>query len=241
MYYKTPRRGVSTWKPGTIGWSRLRVLTASVGVIYWIVQGEPRLRPRSRTHPSFVFMRNFMLETYKNRFRIRSARLLGYDYSQPGAYFVTVCTKDRIPYFGMIRNGEMAVSGIGGIVREEILRTPEVRVNVDLDEWVIMPNHIHMIIQIGDSSAVETPRRGVSTWKLGTLGAIMNQFKSVCTKRIRVAYPESGFAWQSRFYDHVVRDAESLRLVREYIRKNPSEWQYDEDNPEFRPSPRPLP
>jgi REP element-mobilizing transposase RayT len=128
----------------------------------------------------------------------------------------------------------MNLSGIGEIVREEVLHTPEVRPNVRLDEWIIMPNHVHMIIRIADSSAVETPRRGVSTWKPGSLGAIMNQFKSVCTKRILASYPDSGFAWQSRFHDHIIRNEESLRLIREYIRKNPARWQFDEENPENR-------
>ena len=171
-------------------------------------------------------------DNYKRKYRIRSSRLPGYDYSQPGAYFVTVCTAGRELWFGEVANGEMTLSAIGEIVREEILRTPEVRANVDLDEWAIMPNHVHMIIQIVDSSAVETPRRGVSTWKPGTLGTIMNQFKSVCTKRIWAAYPESGFAWQSRFHDHIIRNDESLRLIREYIRINPHEWDTDEENPE---------
>jgi len=177
----------------------------------------------------YIFM---ILDNYQGKYRVRSSRLPGYDYSQPGAYFVTVCTADHHPWFGDIENGEMVLSGIGEIVREEILRTPEVRASVNLDEWVIMPNHVHMIIQIVDCSAVETPRRGVSTWKPGTLGSIVNQFKSVCTKRIRSMYAESGFAWQSRFHDHIIRNDESLRLIREYIRINPREWDTDEENPE---------
>ncbi|NTW29687.1 MAG: transposase [Candidatus Moranbacteria bacterium] len=175
-----------------------------------------------------------MSEKFQDRYRVKSARLPGYDYSQPGAYFVTICTEDHCPWFGDIVEGRMTLSEIGEIVREEIIQTPIIRPNVVLDEWVIMPNHVHVILQILNVSSVETPRRGVSTWKPGTLGSIINQLKSVCTRRIREMHPDSGFAWQSRFHDHIVRNEESLRLIREYIRKNPTQWQFDEENPENR-------
>jgi REP element-mobilizing transposase RayT len=98
---------------------------------------------------------------------------------------------------------------------------------VDLDEWVIMPNHLHGISVINEPyNVVETPHRGVSTtWKSGTLGAIINQFKSEYTKRIRAV------GWQSRFYDHIIRDDKSLRRIRVYIRNNPPKWTEDEINP----------
>ncbi len=161
----------------------------------------------------------------------------------------------------------MHLSPIGEIVAEEWLKTPQIRPNVLLDEWVIMPNHIHGIIVI--TSRVETPRRGVSTpdrgvstpdrgvstpdrgvptpdrgvptprrgvstntttqWKPNTLGTIINQFKSVCTKRIRAAGSVE-FAWQSRFYDHIIRDEKSFERIRSYISANPLRWGDDEEN-----------
>lgn len=89
---------------------------------------------------------------------------MNWDYTSSGYYYVTLCTKDRWPFFGEIVGGQMILSPIGKIVDEEWRRTPSVRSNVSLDEWVIMPNHLHGIIVIEEKSIiVETPRRGVST------------------------------------------------------------------------------
>ena len=190
-----------------------------------------------------------MPDKFKNRYTIRSARLPGYDYSQNGMYFTTICTKDKEEFFGEIKNGEMILNDIGKIVRKELLQTPIIRKNVKLDRWVIMPNHLHVIIEIIDQpngvetprkNWVETPRRGVSTmrggynpnWKPNSLGSIINQFKSVCTKRIWKTVPNIGFAWQSRFYDHIIRNDESLNKIREYIQTNPGMWERDRNNTE---------
>ncbi len=164
-----------------------------------------------------------MSEKFKNKYRVESSRLPGYDYSQNGIYFVTICTKEREEFFGKIENGKMILSNIGEIIKEELLKTPEIRKNIRLDEWIIMPNHLHAIIEINNGRvSVETPRRGVSTiptklknkrggynseWKPNSLGSIINQFKSVCTKKIlKLKYVT--FAWQSRFYDHIIRVAD---------------------------------
>ena len=190
------------------------------------------------------------MERYKGKYRIPSTRLSGWDYTSPGYYFVTIVTHRRLPFFGEILDGTMRLTSIGKIVAEEWQKTPQIRPNVLLDEWVVMPNHIHGIIVI--TSPVETPRRGVSTpdrgvstpdrgvstpdrgvstptqWKPGTLGTIINQFKSVCTKRIRGGgNPE--FAWQSRFYDHIIRDERSMQHIRSYINANPFQWVDDEE------------
>ena len=187
---------------------------------------------------------------FRDRYRVESARLPGWDYRAAGWYFVTVCTRDRYPFFGHVVDGEMILSPIGEIVAEEWLRTPEVRPNVVLDEWIVMPNHLHGIIVIVDTpdivgtpdtvetpDIVETPRRGVSTTAradattesrlmAGSLGAIMGQIKSVCTKRIRAA-GYTDFAWQSRFHDHIIRDEKSLQRIRQYIVNNPGTWTED--------------
>jgi len=133
------------------------------------------------------------MDHYQGKYRISSARLPGWDYASAGYYFVTIVTQGHIPYFGEIVDGKMHLSPIGAIVADEWTKTPQIRPNVQMDEWVIMPNHIHGIINIIE---VETPRRGVSTtaWKPNTLGSILNQFKSVCTKRIRLTdeIPDGG-------------------------------------------------
>ncbi len=102
-----------------------------------------------------------------------------------------------------------------------------------------MPNQLLGILSITYTLVetprreVETPRRGVSTkaWKPNSLGSILNQFKSVCTKRIRLAC-DPDFAWQSRFYDHIIRDEKSLDRIRAYIRYNPLKWPQDSENPD---------
>ena len=167
---------------------------------------------------------------FKNRYRIESARLPSWDYSSPGWYFVTVCTKNKENFFGDVIDGRMCLSEAGRIVAEEWMKTEIIRTNIRLDEWIIMPNHLHGILVIVERmTSVETPRRGVSTrskWKPGTLGAIINQFKSISTKRIRRS-STTAFAWQPRFYDHIIRKVESLSRIRTYLQHNPEKWEQD--------------
>ncbi len=164
---------------------------------------------------------------FKSKYRIDSARFRSWDYTSPGLYFVTLCTKHWENLFGDVNCGELCLSDAGRIVSEEWMKTEIIRSNIRLDEWIIMPNHIHGIIVIEERiiNAVETPRRGVSTkWKPGTLGAIINQFKSISTKRIRRS-GTTAFAWQPRFYDHIIRNEDALSHVRTYIQNNPMKWE----------------
>ena len=126
----------------------------------------------------------------------RSIRLKGYDYTRPGAYFVTICTYRREEIFGEVASGEMRLNPLGEIVREEWLKTAVIRTNVELheDELVIMPNHIHGIIWIIETvgaTGVGATRRvaptiGSRTLVTGSIGAILGQFKSITAKRINV-------------------------------------------------------
>ena len=193
------------------------------------------------------------MSLYKGRYRIESARMAGWDYAAAGCYAVTICTRERGSYLGDVVKGEMHLSTMGEIVAEEWQRSAEVRPYVVLDEWVITPNHLHGIIAIGekagdaamprpdddaetprDVGTVETPRRGVPTMRLpapprlqaGSLGAIIGQFKSVCTKRIWAA-KLGDFGWQTRFYDQIIRNEESLHRIRQYIHDNPLNWPVD--------------
>jgi len=181
---------------------------------------------------------------FRDRYRIASARLRGWDYASPGLHFVTICVKNRVLCLAEIVNGEARLSRIGEIVAEEWQKTEQVRANVVMDVWVIMPNHLHGIVAIThtvETTGVETPRRGVSTdrrtaaasaaWKPNSLGSIMGQIKSVCTKRIWNA-GHRDFAWQERFYDHIVRNERELERIRDYIANNPARWELDRDNPE---------
>jgi REP element-mobilizing transposase RayT len=177
-----------------------------------------------------------MSEKFQDRYRVKSARLSEYDYSQPGAYFVTICTEDHRPWFGDIVEGRMALSEIGKIVRECWESIPEHFSNIRPDEFVVMPNHLHGIVEILPcrDGACTVSTESEDAKKPPTLSTIVGSFKSACARRIHGAYPDSGFAWQPRFYDHVIRNEESLRSIREYVRKNPTQWQFDEENPENR-------
>ena len=186
---------------------------------------------------------------FKKRYRIESPRLPGKDYTDNGIYFVTICTRGGEHVFGEIQNGVMCLSETGTAIAEEWRRTEQLRYYVTLDRWVIMPNHMHAIIvmqrnptidfmlsanhrtyvrMINDPPvSVETRRRRVSPrhrhWKPHSLGSIINQFKTACTKRIH-AMGYGDFSWQRQFYDHIIRNDESLFHIRHYIRDNPQKW-----------------
>jgi len=181
---------------------------------------------------------------FKNKYRIESTRLKGWDYSSAGMYFVTICTRNRECLFGDVVNGEMHLSRIGEIVAEEWQNTPKVRPSVQMDEWIVMPNHIHGIIVITDAvekfrqnvsvEQQETFHRNVSTnpsrLKPRSVGAIIGQIKSICTKRISAEGFE-GFDWQERFWDEIIWNERALNAIRMYIINNPANWEKDKDNP----------
>lgn len=169
--------------------------------------------------------------------RRRSLRLKHYDYAQAGAYFVTLCSHDRVNLFGEIVQGEMHLSAAGKIVAEEWQRSTEIRPEIELDEWVVMPNHLHGIVVINRDDRVgahgRTPLREInpnSLYRLPrSLGSFIAGFKPSATKRINEMRHTPGVAvWQRNYYEHVVRDAADLRRIREYIATNVLRWQLDD-------------
>ncbi len=173
---------------------------------------------------------------FKGKYRVESSRLPDWDYAESGSYFITLCCKDRLSFFGKIISADVNLSEIGKIVQEEWLRTESIRPNVSLDEFVIMPNHFHAIIQIqkvhtSKTETVET-HRGASLQRTylkrppKSLGSIIANFKGSVTRRVR-ALSNSQFAWQPGYYDHVIRDEEDLDRIRRYIRRNPVKWSMD--------------
>ena len=180
---------------------------------------------------------------FKNKFRVESARLPMWDYSSPGAYFVTICTNGMQSWLGEIVDGTMPLSPLGEIVAEEWKKTEQIRPTVTLDQWIVMPNHLHGIVVINEIPSVhmtrngvalvETTRRVVSTRKTlkpNSLGSIIGQFKSASTKRIYMAGCTE-FAWQPRYYDHIIRDERSFNKIREYIANNVLQWEFDRNHP----------
>jgi REP element-mobilizing transposase RayT len=164
----------------------------------------------------------------------KSIRLQGYDYAADGAYFVTLCTWKRECTLGEINNGEMTLSDRGKILHEEWLRTGTVRPDVTVDEFVIMPNHLHGILILHDKEInVGATRRVAPTIKPGSLGAIVGQIKSIASKRIKALYGDEGKpVWQRSFYDRIIRDDRELNRIHEYILSNPSQWSEDTQNPQ---------
>jgi putative transposase len=170
----------------------------------------------------------------------RSIRLKDYDYSQAGAYFVTICTYNKECIFGKVTNGEMVINEYGKVVEQEWLRTAEIRPNVELDEFIIMPNHMHSIVTIGESHVGATCRspKGEGTSPLpkepasASIGAIMAGFKSATTRRINElrGTPREP-VWQRNYYEHVIRNEHDLNEIREYIVNNPLKWDLDSENP----------
>jgi REP element-mobilizing transposase RayT len=179
------------------------------------------------------------LQTGPHRHHRRSIRLSGYDYSRAGAYFVTVCTQDRTCLFGEVVDGKMRVNEFGQIVREEWLRTAEIRDNVNMDLFVVMPNHLHAILWLADETrrgdrpvapTADTVMRPVGPTPR-SVAAVMAGFKSASTKRINfVRCTPAASVWQRNYYEHIIRDEESLNRIREYIANNPLQWAFDREN-----------
>ena len=151
----------------------------------------------------------------------KSIRLIEYDYSQPGEYFVTICTYNHECILGEIINGEMCLNEIWKIVNEEWLQTAIIRPDIQLDSYVIMPNHIHGIIVIKDESPilpVGTHNCAFLQRKPRSLGSIIAGFKSAATKRIHeIRDTPSLPIWQGRYFDHVIRCDKELNNIRDYI------------------------
>ncbi len=181
---------------------------------------------------------------------MESGRYKGYDYSLPGVYYFTICTKSKGHCFGEIINGRMTLSEIGYILKDEWLKTPVIRfdMNLSIGDYIIMPDHFHAIITIGENKynagkndSCDLIRRDamhrVSTDSVNNdfpgkiksfgpqsknLSSIIRGFKSAVTIRARCIDP--GFAWQPRFYDHIIRtNADHLRISI-YIKNNPLKW-----------------
>ncbi len=167
----------------------------------------------------------------------RSIRLPEYDYAQPGAYFITVCTHQRACLFGEIVDGEIRLSEMGHMVRDKWKKTQQIRSEIELDQFVIMPNHFHAIIWIHDGRG--TARRaptGEPTYEqfgkpvAGSIPTIVRAFKSAVTRQINFHRNTPGMpVWQRNYYEHIIRNEAELNAVRDYIANNPQQWALDAD------------
>jgi REP element-mobilizing transposase RayT len=153
----------------------------------------------------------------------RSIRLKGYDYTQQGAYFVTICTRQRDPLLGQIEAGAVILSLYGEIVAGCWYSLRNHFSTLDLDAFVVMPDHIHGVIVItktkGCSKAPSSFPRGTQP---GSLGAILQSFKALSTRKINQARSTSGrTVWQRNYYEQIIRDEAHLAHIRRYIAANP--------------------
>ena len=165
----------------------------------------------------------------------KSIRLRGWDYTKTGAYFITICTHQREPIFGEVIDRRMKMNDWGSVVVAEWRQTERLRNNVTLDEFIVMPNHVHGIIwithdantNVGAQRAAPLPDINVTP---KSLGAIVRSFKSAITRTInQMRQTPNGKIWQRNYYDRIVRDDEELNTIRHYIRQNPARWSLDQD------------
>jgi putative transposase len=179
----------------------------------------------------------------------RSIRLKGYDYAQAGLYFITICCQNRIHRFGHVENGVMVLNEFGTVAYNAWMKTPEIRPNMELGDFVVMPNHIHGIIRLVDGGELHSPNnmpnntpnetmgelhssivwgecnsplRGPSN----NIGAIVRGYKSTVTKQLNLLNVGCAI-WQRNYHEHIIRDAQSYQRISEYIINNPAKWTAD--------------
>jgi putative transposase len=192
---------------------------------------------------------------FKNKYRIESTRLKGWDYAKAGYYFVTICVKNRRCILGNVVVDKVRLSPQGSIVKEHWYDLPNHYRNCRLDEFIVMPNHIHGIIEIRYcddmgkpfANIVETGFKPVSTKTTRTsmdndghvkrfpLWEIIRGFETFSAIRINKCQNTVGRPfWQPQFYDHIVRNEKSLNNIRRYIQNNPLKWSIDKYNPDHK-------
>ena len=143
----------------------------------------------------------------------KTARLSGYDYSTPNYYFITICTYQKICIFG--KPGQL--NSFGKIAENNLLKIPRLNPKIELDKYVIMPNHIHAIFVVRD----EKTEKG-----LENLSVIVGQYKASVTKEIR-RLESNKEVWQRSFHDHIIRSQKSYEKIWTYIDNNPLKWEED--------------
>ena len=149
----------------------------------------------------------------------QSLRLKNYDYRNAGSYFVTICAQQRACIFGEIKNGNLLLTEAGALAQRVWAELPTHYPNVKLDEFVVMPNHMHGIVTLKNPAT--------------SLSEIVRAFKTFAARHINTFRGTQGMpVWQRNYYERVIRDENEFLLIREYIRNNPLQWALDEENPE---------
>ncbi|HEY0788145.1 MAG TPA: transposase, partial [Thermoanaerobaculia bacterium] len=157
-----------------------------------------------------------------------SIRLRSFDYSSRAAYFITICSLERKCLFSRIVDGYVLLSPIGKIIERELVASPAKRPGLVIDEYQVMPNHLHFTCFLPASpSPGEMPRQRKRAPR--SLGSFIGGYKAAVTSAVRELVGDPDFeVWQARYFDHVVRDQDDMDRIREYIRENPLRWEEDE-------------
>jgi putative transposase len=182
---------------------------------------------------------------FQNKYRIPTTRLQNWNYGSNGAYFITICTQNRDHFFGHVIAAEMRLNEIGLLAERHWKNIPKHFPYIELGNFVVMPNHIHGIIIMNKS--VETLHCNVSNPnnknitaadknkqlsliapKSGSISSVIRSYKSFVSKTAKMIQPD--FGWQPRFYDHIIRNADSFNNIQNYIQNNPQDWTKDEFN-----------
>lgn len=167
----------------------------------------------------------------------RSIRLSGYDYTRAGAYFVTICTWGRACLFGNVIDETMQLNDVGRAVLMCWEQIPRHFPRVELDEFVVMPNHVHGILVLAVDTDRGTACRAPTMERFGkpvarSLPTIVRSFKSAASKRVNELVGVSGAPiWQRNYHEHIIRNEQALNAIRQYIQDNPSQWALDGENP----------
>jgi len=172
----------------------------------------------------------------------KTIRLQNFDYSSEGAYFITIVCQNRCRFFGEIKNEQMILNEYGKIAEEEWKNSVKIRTNISLGEFIVMPDHMHMILHIEKQSI---PISENKLWTYSnpkspshTIGAIIRGFKGATTKKInlllnsengRIAIRSNGEfikhkIWQRNYYEHIIRDEIAYQRIANYIKENPKNW-----------------
>ncbi len=175
----------------------------------------------------------------------RSVRLSGYDYAQPGAYYVTIVAAGRASLFGRVENGDMKVNKLGLIAERQWARLPQRFPGLELGAYVVMPNHLHGILIIhegrgtagnradsDDASYRRAPTEAFGKPVSGSIPTIVRSYKSAVAYRLHAAGKMIGLpVWQRNYYEHIIRNQKEWEQIHLYIESNPVDWTQDEENP----------
>jgi len=175
---------------------------------------------------------------YKDKYRVETARLQGWDYATPGWYFVTICTRDSACTLGQVSAGKVALTPAGLIAQQCLYHICKITPHIQLDALVVMPNHVHAIIVLEAQATAQTTaqpsrvadstetRMALISPRAGSLPAIIRSYKAAVSRRC-ANRGIAGLVWQERYYDHIIRNDGELDRIRTYVANNPAQWEQD--------------